>query len=169
MNKKISEMLNEQINKELYSAYLYLDMANYYVEQNLEGFANWFQIQAKEELDHAMLFMTYLQNCDEAVSLGAIKAPDLTYVDYKAPLTAAFGHEQMVTQSIYNIYSEAFAAKDFNATQFLDWFVKEQGEEEKNAKDLCKKYDLFGSDAKSLYMMNTELQARIYNPPSLVL
>ncbi|MFZ2537662.1 MAG: ferritin, partial [Oscillospiraceae bacterium] len=154
MNKKIAEMLNEQINKELYSSYLYLDMSNYYTDQNLDGFANWFKIQAKEELDHALLFMTYLQNCDCTVSLGEIKAPDLKYTSIKDPLVSAYAHEQMITQSIYDIYSEALALKDFNATQFLDWFVKEQGEEEKNSNDLCKKYDLFGHDAKGLYMMN---------------
>ncbi len=169
MNEKIIQMLNEQINKELFSSYLYLDMSNYYLDENLDGFANWFKIQAKEELDHALLFMEYLQNSDCSVSLGKIDAPDLKFASAKDPLVSAYEHEQMITQSIYDIYDEALSLKDFGTTQFLDWFVKEQGEEEKNANDLCKKYDLFGSDPKSLYLMNTELLARVYAPPSLVL
>ena len=124
MNANVSKLLNEQINKEFYSAYLYLDFANYYASVGLDGFENWYRVQAQEERDHAMLFYQYLQNNGEGVTFEAI-------------------------------------AKD--------WFIKEQGEEEKNAADLITKMELFGGDSKGLYMLNSELKARVYAVPSLVL
>lgn len=169
VNKKIMDMLNKQVGKEVFSAYLYLSIANYYEEKNLDGFANWFEIQAKEELDHAMLFRRYLLNDGSMVELEAIAAPVVSYKDFIQPLEAAFGHEQMITASINEIYYAAFEQKDFKTTQFLDWFVKEQGEEEKNASDLHKKFQLFGNDAKGLYMLNEELKARVYAAPSFVI
>ncbi len=169
LNKDVVRLLNEQINKEFYSAYLYLDMSNYYDLKNLNGFSNWFMVQAQEERDHALLFMTYLQNNNEEIKLAAIAGPDLAYADYKAPLTAALEHEQFITASIYSIYEEASKHKDFRTQQFLNWFITEQGEEEKNSEDLVDRYDLFGNDAKSLYLLDAELAARVYAAPSLVL
>lgn len=168
-NNKIREMLNQQLTKEFYSAYLYLAIANYYTDQNLDGFANWFEVQAKEELDHALLFRKYLLDDGATITLEMIEAPNIQYTQLNDGLIDAYAHEQMITASINDIYFEALNLKDFKTTQFLDWFVKEQGEEEKNASDLCKKYDLFGSDAKALYMLNSELLARVYTAPSLVL
>ena len=125
MDAKVSQLLNEQINKEFYSAYLYLDMANYYDTKGLDGFANWFEIQAKEEQDHAMLMYQYLHNNDQTVTLEAIAKPDKVYGELIDPLKAAYEHEQFVTASIHTIYAAAKAADDFRAMQFLDWFVKE--------------------------------------------
>lgn len=169
LNEKVAKLLNEQINKEFYSAYLYLDMANYYTDQGLEGFATWFKVQAQEERDHAMLFLQYLQNNQEKVILGPISGPDLAYDNFGSPLNEALKHEQYVTASINNIYDAAYQIRDYRTLQFLDWFIKEQGEEEKNADDLITKYKLFGGDAKGLYMLNNELGTRVYSPPSLVL
>jgi len=169
MNKQVASLMNEQINKELYSAYLYLDIANYYADVGLNGFENWFFVQEQEERDHAMLFRTYLLNNDEKITLTAVAEPGQVYADYLAPLKLTLAHEQTVTASINNIYSVAAEAKDFRAMQFLDWFVKEQGEEEKNATDLIRKFELFGGDAKGLYLLDQELGARVYAAPSLVL
>ena len=169
MEKKVAKLLNEQINKEFYSAYLYLDMANFYAAKGLDGFSNWFEIQAKEEQDHAMLMYQYLQNNGQTVTLEAIAKPDKVYEALIDPLHAALEHEQYVTASIHTIYAAAKKSDDFRAMQFLDWFVKEQGEEEKNASDLITKMELFGSDARGLYMLNQELQGRVYSAPSLVL
>ena len=137
LDAKVAELLNTQINKEFYSAYLYLDFANYYTEEGLDGFANWYNIQAQEERDHAMLILKYLQNNGCKVTWEAIDA--------------------------------ANQVKDFRTMQFLDWFVKEQGEEETNAENMIKKYELFGSDPRALYMLDGELGARVYTAPSLVL
>ena len=167
MDKKVSELLNDQINKELYSAYLYLDMANFYSAKGLDGFANWYEIQAKEEQDHAMLIYKYLHNNSQDVTLGAIAKPDKEYKKLMDPLKAAYEHEQYVTGLINAIYAAAQAVNDYRTVQFLDWFVKEQGEEEKNSSDLITKMELFGDDAKSLYMLNSELAGRTYSAPSL--
>jgi len=169
MNEKVAQLINEQINKELYSAYLYLDFANYYAEVGLDGFENWYTIQAKEEKDHAMLFFQYLHNNGVKVTLETIDKPKWEVSDNMAPLKEGLKHEKYVTELINNIYSVAYETHDFRTMQLLDWFVKEQGEEEKNASDMITKMELFGSDAKSLYMLNSELKARTYSAPSLVL
>ena len=169
INQKVRDLLNQQINKELYSAYLYLDFSNYFEERGLDGFANWYYIQAQEERDHAMLFYRYLLNNDEKVTLEAIDKPDKVLDSDLTVLKAGLEHELYVTSLINDIYAEAYANKDFRTMQFLDWFVKEQGEEETNANDMITKYELFASDAKGLYMLNSELKARVYTAPSLVL
>ena len=169
LNSKVSELLNQQINKELYSAYLYLDFSNYFSEKGLDGFANWYMIQAQEERDHAMLFYKYLQNNNEKVTLEAIAKPDKALDSDMTVLKAGLEHEEYVTSLINDIYAAAYEVKDFRTMQFLDWFVKEQGEEETNANDLISKMELFGSDPKGLYMLNSELGARVYSAPSLVL
>lgn len=169
LNIKVIKLLNEQINKELFSAYFYLDIANYYISKNLNGFGNWFNVQEQEERAHAMLFVKYLQNNGVEVELDDIKALKTKFNDFNEPLTATLEHEIFVTDSINNIYAVALENKDFRTTQFLDWFIKEQGEEEQNADDLIKKYDLFAKDGKGLYLLDTELAARIFTPPSLVI
>ena len=116
-----------------------------------------------------MLFIQYLQNNGEPVVLDAIAKPEAVLDSLKTPLTEGLKHEQYVTSLIHTIYGAAHEVKDFRTVQFLDWFVKEQGEEEKNAEDLIKKYELFGGDPKSLYMLNSELAARVYTAPSLTL
>ena len=169
MDAKVHALINEQINKEFYSAYLYLDFANYFKAQGLDGFANWYTVQAQEERDHAILFYTYLQNENMPVTLEAIAKPDKVITCHMDALKAGLEHEKYVTSLINNIYGAAYDVRDFRTMQFLDWFVKEQGEEETNATDLISKMELFGTDAKGLYMLNQELAARVYSAPSLVL
>ena len=169
MNAKLRELLNQQINKEFYSAYLYLDFSNYFESVGLNGFANWYKVQAQEERDHAMLFYQYLQNENQKVTLEAIAKPDKMFTCHTDVLKAGLEHEKYVTSLINDIYALAYDLKDFRTMQFLDWFVKEQGEEETNANDMITKMELFGSDPKSLYMLNQELASRVYTAPSLVL
>ena len=169
LDQKVAVLLNEQVNKEFYSAYLYLDFAVYYEEIGLDGFSNWYKIQAQEERDHAMLFLQYLQNNGGKVTLEAISKPDKELKDKLEVLRFGLEHEQYVTSLIHDLYEAAHSVKDFRTMQFLDWFVKEQGEEEKNAEDMVKKMQLFGDDAKGLYMLNSEMAARVYSAPSLVL
>lgn len=169
MKRDVSRLLNDQINKEFYSAYLYLDMANFYQARGLDGFANWFEVQAREEQDHALLIYRYLQNNDPPVMLEAVGKPDEVFSSLADPLHASLKHERYITSQIDALYGAAQAAGDFRTLQFLDWFVKEQGEEEKNAADLITKMELFGSDARGLYLLNSEMKARVYAAPSLVL
>lgn len=169
LDQEVVKLLNEQINREFYSAYLYLDMANYYADENLNGFENWFFVQTQEERDHALLFRQYLLNNSESIALSEIAAPNEKYNDFREPLVKAFEHEQYVTESINKIYEAAYKVRDFRTMQFLDWFIKEQGEEEKSADDNIKRYDLFAGDPKGLYMLDNEMKARVYAPPTLVL
>lgn len=169
LNQEIVKLLNEQINKELYSSYLYLDIANYFADESLDGFENWFFIQAQEELDHALLFRKYLLNNDEPVRSMEIAADFTKYDNFREALVKVLEHEEYITNSIHNIYEKAYKLNDFRTTQFLDWFVKEQGEEEKNASDNIKRYDLFAGDAKGLFMLDNDLGTRVYTAPSLVI
>ncbi|MCI1903767.1 ferritin [Enterococcus hirae] len=169
LDQKVADLLNTQIEKELYSAYLYLDFANYFEAEGLDGFANWYTIQTMEERDHAMLIRQYMLNNDCKVKLLPIDAPASGYKNYEEPLKGALEHEEYVTKLINTIYTAAQEAKDYRTIEFLTWFVKEQGEEEKNANDMIRKYELFGTDPKGLYALNTELRGRVYAAPSLVL
>ena len=157
MNDKIKALLNQQINKELYSAYLYVDIANYYM------------IQAQEERDHALLFLKYMQNNGLKVTLEAIDKPDKTYSSILDPLEAAAEHERYVTSLINAIYHECYEDRDYRTMKFLDWFVDEQMEEEDNADSMINRYKLFGSDPKGLYALDQEYAGRVYTAPSLVL
>ena len=169
MNKKVRELLNAQINKEFYSAYIYLDFARYFGERGLDGFANWYMIQAQEERDHALLFYQYLSNENQKIELLAIDKPDKVLDSDIAVLRLGLEHEEYVTSLINDIYAAALEARDYRTMQFLDWFIKEQGEEETNANDLISKYELYAGDAQGLYLLNQELAARVYTAPSLVL
>ena len=120
LNDKIAKLINTQVNKELYSGYLYLDFANYYANEGLDGFEHWYEVQAQEERDHAMMMRRYLIDNGVRVEFEQIAKPDKKFADRTAPLKAGFEHEQYVTSLINNIYAEAFALKDFKTMQFLD-------------------------------------------------
>lgn len=168
IDKKVAALLNEQINKEFYSAYLYLDFSIYFENEGLSGFANWFRIQAQEERDHAIIFLNYMQHNGLKVTLEAIDKPDTKIKSHIDPLKEALAHEQYVTASINDIYTAAVKVKDYRTMQFLDWFIKEQGEEEATADANVRKMELFGTDAKGLYMLDAELGARTYTPPAIL-
>jgi len=169
MNDKIAALLNQQINKEFYSAYLYLDMSNYYDDLDLDGYANYYNIQAQEERDHALLFMKYMQTNGLKVTLEAIDKPDKVYGSVLDPLEAAAEHERYVTALINDIYHACHEAKDYRTMKFLDWFVDEQMEEEDAADSMISRYKLFGGDPRGLYLLDQEYAGRVYAPPSLVL
>lgn len=166
MDKKVYELLNDQINKEFYSAYLYLSFADYYEEEGLSGFANWYEIQAQEERDHALIFRNYLHENGCKVKLGAIAQPDLEFTSHLGPLEAALEYEKYITSTINDIYDAAMEAKDWRTMKFLDWFISEQQEEEDNADTMVTRMKLFGSDAKALYDLDQENATRVYVVPS---
>lgn len=167
MQKKMVEAINKQIQREFFSAYLYLAISNYYVEEHLDGFANWFQVQAREERDHAMLFVRYLQDNDESVKLFDIQAPAASYASVKEPLQVTYAHEQGVTKAIHDMYEQALQEKDYRTLQFLQWFVEEQGEEEKIARELIERVELIGEAKQGgLFWLDNELKSRAYEPPA---
>ena len=169
MNETLAYLLNQQINKEFYSAYLYLDISNYYDSLDLDGYANYYMIQAQEERDHALLFMKYMQNNGLKVTLEAIDKPDKEFHSVLDPLVVAAEHERYVTALINEIYHQCHTAKDYRTMKFLDWFVDEQMEEEDSADSMISRYKLFGSDPKGLYLLDQEYAGRIYTAPSLTL
>ena len=167
LDTNVGNILTQQINKEFYSAYLYLTFADFYEEQGLKGFANWYVIQSQEELAHARILRRYLLDNDWTPTMEAIAKPDLTFTKGVEPIKAAYEHEQFITASINECYVVAQKANDFRTMQLLDWYVKEQGEEEANASDLLKAVELFGGDPKSLFDLDRENAARVFVAPTM--
>lgn len=163
LNKKISELINNQINKELESAYLYLGFANFFTEKSLEGFAHWYTVQAYEEIDHAKKFMDYLHDNNDIVDLETIQVLDHGFDGILEVLAKGLNHELYVTALINNIYKEAIDLRDFRTKNFLEWFIAEQAEEEKNAQALIEMYNNFVKDCScdcGLYVVDRELGKR---------
>lgn len=159
LNKQIYELINSQINKELYSAYLYLEIANYFSEIGLPGFAAWYTKQSEEEVEHAMKFNGYVYQQGEKVVLEDIDKPVVEFKQPREALEAALEHEKKVTAWINDIYALAVKQGDFRTQKFLDWFISEQTEEEENADEMIAKYDLASKEG-SLYLLNKELSKR---------
>ena len=166
LNQKIQDALNEQINAELFSAYLYLSMAQHFEAEGLPGFANWFKIQFKEEQDHATIFMNYINQRGGRVVLKAIDAVPTSWASPMEAFKATLEHEQKVTSLINGLYALATEENDYATRDRLAWFVTEQVEEEDNCRVLIDKLRLIGDNGMGLYMLNTELAARTYTVPS---
>jgi len=156
----IQTAMNEQINKELFSAYLYLSMAAYFESRNLPGFAHWMRIQAGEEQEHAMKFYDHILERGGQVVLKAIEAPK---TDWASPLEVAeevAAHEAKVTASIYALYELALKEKDYPAQMMLQWFINEQVEEEKNAAELVAHLKLIEERGTAVLMLDHQLAKR---------
>jgi ferritin len=161
INKKVEKALNEQINAELYSSYLYLSMASDMEGKSLQGFAHWMKSQAQEELFHAMKMYDYVVERGGRVTLKGIEGPQTTW---KSPLAVAehvSKHEQHVTALINAIMDLSIKEKDHATVNFLQWFVKEQVEEEASADEIVQKLKLIGGKGDGLFMIDKELAARI--------
>lgn len=164
LSKNMTKALNEQINKELFSAYLYKQIAIYYKGKHISGFANWFEVQKQEEENHAQLIIDYLQDHGAEVELKAIAAPDQKFEDYLTPLELAYKHEKSITKSVTKIYEQARDEKDYLTEQFMLWFVKEQFEEEQNADELVNFYSYCKDDKMAMLEMERRLGAREFVP-----
>jgi len=160
MDKKLEKALNEQLNKEFYSAYLYLSMAAYFEAENLGGFSNWMKVQAKEEISHAMKFFDYLNERSSRVILEAIDKPSANFSSAQDVFKKTLEHEQKVTASINNLYAIADKAGDNAAKIFLQWFINEQVEEEKSAGDVLGKLKYISNQPAAILMLDKELGSR---------
>lgn len=160
--KKVEQLLNQQIVAEMYSANFYLSMSAWLSDKSLDGYANWFYIQYKEEMDHALIFYNYINNAGGVVKMGGVDAPPADFKDVGDILEQSLEHEQQVTARIYAINAAAQEAGDYKTVQFLDWFVKEQVEEEDNASTSLGRYKLFGADPRGLLTLDQEMAARTY-------
>jgi len=167
INKKMVKALNEQINAELYSAYLYLSMADYFELVNLPGFANWMKVQIQEELMHAMKIYDFVNRRGGRVILKAIEQPQAEWESASGAFEAVYKHEQKVTGLINNLVNLAIEEKDHSTNIFLQWFVNEQVEEEKNARDIVGKLKLINGDPRALYMVEEEMRQRVFTPPRM--
>jgi ferritin len=154
------EAMNEHLNKELYSWYLYLAMAAHFEAVNLPGFAGWMHSQAKEEMAHAMRFWTFISDRGGAVTLLSIDAPPARFSSPRAAFEQALEHEREVTQQIHKLYARAVDEKDYAGQVFLQEFITEQVEEEKTASDIVETLKLAGDNSASLLMLDRELGAR---------
>lgn len=165
INEKVGKILNDQINKELYSAYLYLSMSAYFSDMGLLGFANWMRVQAQEEKAHAMLMYDFLLDRGEKIVLTAIGAPPSAWNNPLHVLEEVLKHEIYVTGLINNIVSVAEEVKDRATMSYMNWFVDEQVEEEANAKEIIDKLKLIGEDKSALYLLDKDLSTRVFVQP----
>ncbi len=166
LSATVADKLNTQINKEIYSSYLYLTFADFYEGKGLKGYANWYMVQVQEELAHAMILRRYLLDNDVMPSMLAIDKPDKTFRDLIDPLRAGLEHERYVTSLINDCYAAAYEEKDWRTMKMLDWFIDEQGEEEVNATDMVTEMELFGAGADGLYSLDQKYASRTYTAPT---
>jgi ferritin len=160
ISKTMQEAINEQINKELYSSYLYLSMAAYFENANLPGFAKWLHIQADEERGHAMKFYGHLVDRGGRVLLKAVAGPETEWKSSLAAFKVVQEHEAKVTALINALYETALKEKDYPAQVLLQWFINEQVEEEKNAAGIVQQLELIDAKGTAVLMLDHQLGKR---------
>ena len=166
LSKKIEAALNDQLNKELFSSYLYLSMAAYFEDLNLTGMANWMRLQADEEHEHSMKFYDFIIKISGRVVLEQIDKPKSEWDSPQDAFKEALEHEQFITKSINELTDLAIEEKDHSTNTFLHWFIDEQVEEEANAGDIVQKFNLIDNSKSGLYMLDRELGQRTNAPPT---
>jgi len=166
ISKKMEEALNEQVNAELYSAYLYLSMESYFKSLNLGGFANWMRVQTQEEVAHAMKIYDFVNERGGRVILEAIKGPPARWDSPLAVFEAVYAHEQKVTELINDLMNLAIKEKDHATNSFLQWFVNEQVEEESSADEIVQQLKMMEKAPGGMFMLDRELGQRVFSPPA---
>ena len=160
ISKPMQDAINEQINKELFSSYLYLSMAAYFASKNLSGFSKWMHVQAGEEREHAMKLYKHLEDRGGRVLLKAIAAPKTEWASNLEVFREATAHETMITASINGLYETAQQEKDYPAQVLLQWFISEQVEEEKNAAEIVADLELLEDRGTAVLMLDKQLGKR---------
>lgn len=166
LSKKIEDAINKQINAELWSAYLYLSMSTHFANEGLPGFANWYEIQFKEEQEHAMKFMNYMVAKGNKVMLKPIEKVDTSWDSVLVAFEETLKHEKVVTALINDIVALARNEKDFATDNMLQWFVKEQVEEEDSVQVIIDALRLIDGKGYGIYMLDKELGKRVHTPIS---
>ena len=162
LSKKLLQGLNDQINFEFYSSYTYLAMAGYCESIDLSGFANFFRVQAKEELDHAMKLYDYVYQKNGSVVLEQVNKPQGDYDGIIDVFEKGYEHEQLVTRKIYELTDIAYEEREHSTISLLKWFIDEQVEEENNFSSLVKRVRRIEDNPAGLYLMDDELATRVY-------
>jgi len=166
LSDKMVKSINHQINREHYSAYLYLSMASYAAAEGLNGFANWFAVQMKEEMFHAEKMYNYVNQQGSRVLLEAIEQPPTEFSSILDLFEKTLEHEKGVTAMINNLVKLARKEDDYATESFLQWYVTEQVEEEANPTDIIQKLKFVGKDGRGLLMMDKDLAARVFTVPT---
>ncbi len=162
LSKKMEKALNAQINKEMYSAYLYLAMSADVLSKGLKGFSNWFMVQYHEEMEHAMKFYHYMQEQGAQVALDAIEKPPVEFGTPLEMFQKTLAHEQFITKSIHDLADLAINEKDHATSIFLQWFITEQIEEEGNDQEIIGHLKMIGNAGNALYMIDRDLGKRVF-------
>ncbi|HOG18979.1 MAG TPA: ferritin [Salinivirgaceae bacterium] len=160
ISSKLENAINEQINAELWSGYMYLSMSAYFEDKGLSGFAKWMRLQAEEEKDHAYKFFDYVNERGGRVILKSIAEVPTTWKDPLDAMKVTLGHEQHVTSLIYKLMDLAIAEKDYATQSFLNWFIDEQVEEESTASDIVTRLEMISDSKNGLFMLDRELGSR---------
>ena len=166
ISKKMEDALNEQVNAEMYSAYLYLSMESYFRSLNLNGFANWMRVQTQEEMMHAMKIYDFISERGGKVILKVIEGPPTEWKSPLAVLEAVYKHEQKVTGLINKLVDLAIEEKDHATNAFLQWFVNEQVEEESSADEIVQQMKNMENAPGGMFMLDRELGQRVFAPPA---
>lgn len=160
LSKAVQDAINDQINKELYSSYLYLAMSAHFESVNLPGLAKWTRIQAQEELGHAMKFFDYVVDRSGRVSFATVAKPTSEWKTSLEVFTQVLEHEQKVTASIYKVYEVALKENDYASQGMLQWFISEQVEEEKNASEIVAQLEMVEAHDTAILMLDHRLGKR---------
>ncbi len=166
ISKKMEDALNEQVNAELYSSYLYLSMESYFKSQNVNGFANWMRIQTQEEVMHATKIYDFINERGGRVILKTIEGPPTEWDSTLAVFKAVYEHEQKVTGLINDLVDLAIKEKDHATNSFLQWFVNEQVEEESTADEIVQQLKMMENAPGGIFMFDRELGQRVFTPPA---
>jgi ferritin len=165
LTQKVQDAINDQLNAELYSAYLYYSMAAYFESISLKGFSHWMRVQALEELTHAQKLFSYLNDRGGRVLMKPIEAPPSEWASPLAVFEEAYAHEVKVTALINQLMDLALAESDHATCNFLQWFVGEQVEEEASADDVVQKLKLVEKTEGGLFLLDQEMDKRTFVPP----
>ncbi|MBD5401191.1 ferritin [bacterium] len=166
ISDKIRDILNEQINKEFYSAYLYLAMSAYFSEIGLYGFSNWTKVQSREEIDHGMILFEYVLNRKSQVKLQQLEMPTLELNGPIGVFDQIYEHERSITSAIDCVADMTEGECDLATRNFIDWYLKEQIEEEASVLRIISKLKAFGAEKSALYLIDRELATREYSAPT---
>lgn len=167
LSEKMSKMINEQINRELESAYIYQAMELYFVSNNLSGFQNFFHVQVQEELAHAHLMIDYVNRLGGKIELEAINKPNHNFDSVLDVFETALTHERKVTSWINNIMGEAIDERDFSTQSYFKWFVDEQIEEEESFTGLVDKLKFINGDPHAILLLDSQLATRTFVQPTI--
>jgi len=165
LSERLLEEINLQIKYEFFSSNLYLAMAAYCASEDLNGFSNFFKVQAEEEKFHAMKFFDYVNEMGGRVYMSELEKPENEYESIKEVFEKSLNHEKFVTSRIYKLMDIATEEREHATISFLKWFIDEQVEEEANFTTILKKLARMGSESASLYMLDEELGRRVFTPP----